>query len=288
MSELTAARHPHGGHGCERLHRDVGELVVRALKSLNRRPQQLHRGLQNLIGASPALLDCAPRRFELWPVPPGADAVDEAPSRQVLQGGDLLRQHHGVVSRQDENRRPKLDPGGDRGDVAQGHQRLGPADSVEAPGGEQVVGDEQRFESELFRVGCKTPELFTVAPVLARQQVGRQEDPQLQLETIVLWRSRCLTASACLTRTARCATTRRPGGSSMRRAAHRLARGSPTPPFTWWPTRWPTPVRSGPSPSIGSAPLPSAGTSGATAWGSPMRWTPRSGGWALTGSRAKS
>src|SRR5204862_3872469 len=65
-------------------------------------------------------------------------------------------------------------------------ERLGPADAVEAPGGQEVVRGEQRREPQLLRAGREPPDLAGVPLRLAGQQVRRQADAQLH----VRWPSR--------------------------------------------------------------------------------------------------
>src|SRR5207237_5575452 len=153
--------------------------VVAAAECLARAAQELHGGLQDLVGPPAPLLARAAGRLELLLVPAGPHAVDEAPPREVLKGGDLLGQHHRVVGGQDHDRGAQLDPGGHRGDVRQRHQRLGPADAVEPQGGEKVVGDEQRLEAEVLGVGGEAPDLLAMLRARSRQQVRGQEHAEL-------------------------------------------------------------------------------------------------------------
>jgi hypothetical protein len=150
--------------------------------------ERLVRGSQSCIDASASsvrrpLLDRSTRRFELRRIPPSPDAIDEPAAGQVLKRGDLLGEHDRVVGRQHEHRGSEQDPRSDRRDVAEGHQRLGPADPVETLGGQQVVGDEQRIEAELFRAGGKSADLVAVPVFLTRQKVRGKEDAELQMDS---------------------------------------------------------------------------------------------------------
>jgi len=134
----------------ERFDGDLPELVMAPLEALGGSLQQLHRGFQHLIGAPAPLLPGSTGRLELGRVPAGPHPVDVAAAGEVLEGGDLLGQHHRIVGRQHQHRGPQLDPAGYGGGMAERHQRLGPTDSVEAAGSQEVVGDEQRFEAQLL------------------------------------------------------------------------------------------------------------------------------------------
>ena len=80
----------------------------------------------------------------------------------MLQRRDLLGEHHGVVRWKHQDRGAEFDARRDRGRVGERHQRLGPADAIEAARGQQVVGDEQRLEAELLGVHSETADLIPV------------------------------------------------------------------------------------------------------------------------------
>src|SRR6266851_5949226 len=119
------------------------------------------------------------------------------------------------------------------------HERLGPAHAVEAVGGQQVVGDEQRLEAELLGAHREPADLISVPLLRTGQQVRRQEHPQLQGATIVWWLSRWLRASGCRAPAARSMTTPRAAVSCTRRVARRLGLACRTRRCMSWRTRSP-------------------------------------------------
>ena len=151
VDELAPARRPHRWERVEvRLDRHAVEVVVPAVELHVRTGEQRHRRVQHFVGSATAFGLVHATRLELGAVPAGADPVDVAVAREVVQRGDLLRQHRRLPGRQDEDRRAELDPLGHRGDVRQRHQRVEPADPVEAMRGDDVVGDPQRVETQLL------------------------------------------------------------------------------------------------------------------------------------------
>ena len=183
MRVLLAARHPHRRRLAQRLDGDVVHPVVLALEADMGAAQELHRGLEDLIGAGAALLAGAAGGLELGPVPAGADPIDKSAAAEVLEGRDLLGEQDRLPRRQDEDRRAELDAARHRGHVRQGHHRLGPADAVEPRRGQQVIGDEERVEAELLRFDRKTADLVAVPGVLAGQEIRGNENANLHAGT---------------------------------------------------------------------------------------------------------
>src|SRR5205807_2749013 len=64
------------------------------------------------------------------------------------------------------------------------HHRLRPADPVKPLRRQQVVGDEERVESELLGPHRKPSDLFTMPGFLARKQVRRDERSELHREAL--------------------------------------------------------------------------------------------------------
>src|ERR1700730_7636048 len=63
--------------------------------------------------------------------------------------------------------------------MCQCHHRLGPADAVEPSCRQQVIRDEKRIEAQLLGPDRKATNLGAVLRVLARQQIGGDEDAEL-------------------------------------------------------------------------------------------------------------
>ena len=180
VHELAPSRGPHRGQRVEvRFDRHVRELVVATVEVDVRPGEQRQRGVEHLVGPPAALGLVHPASFELRAVPARADAEDEAVTREQVERRDLLGQNSGLAQRQDQDRRAEPDAFGYRGDMRQGHQRIEPADPIEPMRRDDVVGDPQRVELELFGPLGEAAHVLGMALLAPRDDVRGQEDPEL-------------------------------------------------------------------------------------------------------------
>src|SRR5215212_12070068 len=105
MRQLAAAGDPYRRQWIEMwLHCHPIELVVPPVEVDIRSREEIHGGRQHLVRACATLRLVNSAGFELRTVPAGADAIDVAVPRQVLEGCNLLGQDCRRAHRQDEDR----------------------------------------------------------------------------------------------------------------------------------------------------------------------------------------
>ena len=134
----------------QRLRGRVAKRPVTAVERVLTTPERAHQ-LDRLVSAAAATLELHAHELELVAVPAHADAERYASTRELLQGGHLLRQLDRVVQGQDQDRRAQLDPLRPACDPGERDERV-----VDAPVGIDSVGPDDdvlcrpdRIEAEL-------------------------------------------------------------------------------------------------------------------------------------------
>ena len=157
------------------------DLVVLAVVRHDVVPQRCEEDRQRLVRALTRVVLRETEAAELIRLIATADADLEPPAGQVVGKGDVLGDAKRVPEREDEDRRPDADLRGLCGEPRRHHQRI-----RDAPvGGEVVLGDPDRIESEFLGVLCQLDEALedrrrVLATGCARQEEGSElHDPPL-------------------------------------------------------------------------------------------------------------
>src|SRR5713101_1488231 len=143
---------------------DGREVVVLAVElRLALRPQLLH-GQDRLPRLRPAVVEIAAHDLRLLAQPPGADAEEEAPAAEEVEGRDLLGQEQRMPLGDEDDAGPELDAARGARGARQGHEgidevRVGLGNdpvlgareaALRLHGNERVLGAPERLEAELF------------------------------------------------------------------------------------------------------------------------------------------
>ena len=108
----------------------------------------------------PRSASCHAERLELVVVPARSDPEHEAPARQVPERLDLASQRDRVVVGENQQAGGQADARGDAGGVGQAEERRHPHGAVEAGRLQEMLGDPERVEPEVFGLAS---EVFTRA-----------------------------------------------------------------------------------------------------------------------------